>query len=278
MITIGEFTVTVLIDGSSYLPPSAYPGADFSRMPGLLNETGTYEIRLGAHLVRGPAGTFLIDAGAGELTLPFPAELAEANGLTDPPPHLARAGDLPAALAAAGVAAADITAVLITHLHLDHVGWLMKDGVPFFPNATVHYGAEDWPLLVDGVPEGDPTRAIMLAAEKAGILRTYEPGGGEVLPGVRVLPVPGHTPGHAVIELASGGRKLWFTGDLIELPGQLTDRDIHFMTDVDREQAAAARAELFARAQAEGIVIAPAHLSDPAFRVITADDRWGQAR
>src|SRR5690349_18116906 len=102
-ITIGNYTVTVLSDGYSNLPPSAYPGADFSRLPGLLGENGTYRIRIGAHLVQGPAGTFLIDAGAGELTMPFPAELAEANRLSNPPQHMASAGNLPAALAASGV-------------------------------------------------------------------------------------------------------------------------------------------------------------------------------
>ncbi|WP_306213877.1 MBL fold metallo-hydrolase [Actinoplanes sp. RD1] len=271
-ITIGEFTVTVLTDGSSHLPPSAYPGADFGRFPGLLDDTGTYRIRLGAHLVQGPAGTFLVDAGAGELTLPFPPELAEANALSNPPQHLAKAGDLPAALAAAGVAPEEITRIFVTHLHLDHVGWL-----PHFPDATVHYGAGDWPLLVDAAPADDPTRVIMQAAEKAGVLRPYEPGEHEVVPGVTVLPVPGHTPGHVVIALSSGSEQLWFTGDLIELPGQLTDRDIHFMTDVDRSQAAAARARLFARAKAEGIVIAAAHLSDPSFRRITPADTWADA-
>ncbi|SNY67490.1 MBL fold metallo-hydrolase [Paractinoplanes atraurantiacus] len=267
MITIGDYTVTVLRDGSSYLPPSFYPGADFSRFPGLLGADGTYEIRLGAHLVRGPAGTFLIDAGAGELALPFPAELAGENS----PAHLARAGNLPAALTEAGVTPGDIDAVLITHLHLDHVGWIMKDGAPYFPNAVVHYGAEDWALL-DG---DEPTREIMEAAEKAGVLRPY---GTEDLPGVRVMSVPGHTPGHVVIELASGGRRLWFTGDLLQLPGQLTDRDIHFVTDADRGLATAARARLLAQAKREGIVIAAAHLGDPSFRLIAADDSWIPAR
>ncbi|XVV16841.1 MBL fold metallo-hydrolase [Actinoplanes sp. CA-131856] len=266
-ITIGDYTVTVLRDGSSYLPPSFYPGADFGRFPGLLGENGTYEIRIGAHLVQGPAGTFLIDAGAGELALPFPAELATEHS----PSHLALAGKLPAALAEAGVAPEDVTAVLLTHLHLDHVGWIMKDGVPFFPNALVHYGAEDWALL-DG---DEPTREIMEAAAKAGILRPY---GTEDLPGVRVMPVPGHTPGHVVIELASGGRRLWFTGDLLQFPAQLTDRDIHFATDTDRELATAERVRLFAEAEEQGIVIAPAHLGDPSFRRIAPGGGWVQAR
>jgi hypothetical protein len=64
---------------------------------------GTHAIRIGAHLVRGLAGTFLIDAEAGRLSMPFPAELARDNGLTAPPSHVAEPGALPAAMAAAGV-------------------------------------------------------------------------------------------------------------------------------------------------------------------------------
>ncbi|MFF5083671.1 MBL fold metallo-hydrolase [Actinoplanes sp. NPDC000266] len=73
-------------------------------------------------MVQGPAGAFLIDAGAGELALPFPVELATEHS----PSHLALAGKLPAALAEAGVAPEDVTAVLLTHLHLDHVGWIWR--------------------------------------------------------------------------------------------------------------------------------------------------------
>ncbi|MGA4962017.1 MBL fold metallo-hydrolase [Streptomyces pseudogriseolus] len=276
-ITIGDYTVTVLVDGYSHLPPSAYPGADFSRLPGLLREDGTYRIRIGAHLVQGPAGTFLVDAGAGELNMPFPAELAEANGLSNPPQHMASAGNLPAALAAAGVTPQDITGLFITHLHLDHIGWLMKDGAPYFPHATAYYGAEDWALLVDAAAEDDPARMLMHQANEAGILRAYEPGDHELLPGLSVLHVPGHTPGHVVIALESGGQKMWFTGDLIELPSQLTDRRIHFMTDVDRELAADARDRLFAQAKKEQIVIAAAHLTNPSFRRITDNDTWTDA-
>ncbi|MFI1991969.1 MBL fold metallo-hydrolase [Actinoplanes sp. NPDC020271] len=243
-----------------------------------MSEHGTYQIRIGAHLVQGPAGTFLIDAGAGPLTMPFPSQLAEANGLSNPPAYMAKAGDLPSALAAAEVAPEEIDGILITHLHLDHVGWLMKDHVPFFPNATVYYGADDWALLVDGVADDDPARTLLKQAEKAGILRTYGTGEHDVFPGLSVMATPGHTPGHVVIVLASGGQQLWFTGDLIELPGQLTDRHIHFMTDVDRELATDTRDRLLTRAKREGIVIAAAHLMEPSFRRITDDDTWADAR
>jgi glyoxylase-like metal-dependent hydrolase (beta-lactamase superfamily II) len=276
-ITIGEYTITALRDGDSHLPASAYPGADFSEYPGTLDASGTHRIRIGAHLVQGPAGTLLIDAGAGELSMPFPAELAELNGLTDPPSHMAEAGSLPASLAAAGVSPDDISKVLVTHLHLDHVGWIMHDGKPFFPNAEVHYGAADWASLVVGAPDGDPTRRLMESAAAAGILRTFAPGTAEILPGITVAHVPGHTPGHVTIEIESQGQRILFVGDLIELPAQLNDRGIHFMTDHDQDQAAAARAALFARAKADGIVIAPAHLTNPTFGIITADDTWADA-
>ncbi|GAA2246513.1 MBL fold metallo-hydrolase [Herbiconiux moechotypicola] len=276
-IQIGDFTVTVLTDGASYLPPSAYPGADFSQYPGLLDDHGTHKIRIGAHLVQGPAGTFLIDAGAGELVLPFPPELAAANDLQDPPPNMASAGALPSALTDAGVTVDEIEHIFITHLHLDHVGWLMKNGQPFFPRATAYFGREDWAELVDNVPQDDPARVLMHEAENAGILRTYEPEDVEVLPGVTAMHVPGHTPGHMMIQLESKGEKLWFVGDLIEHPGQLTDSGIHFMTDVDRDRAASERARLFAQAKEESIVIAAAHLDNPVFRRISADDTWTDA-
>ncbi|WP_432519088.1 MBL fold metallo-hydrolase [Kineococcus sp. SYSU DK006] len=276
-ITIGEFTVTVLTDGASHLPPSAYPGADFSQYPDILDVTGTHRIRLGAHLVQGPGGPFLVDAGAGELSMPFPAELAEANCLTDPPLTMASAGALPAALAAEGVEPEEITKIFITHLHLDHVGWIMKDGQPFFPNATVYYGAEDWALLVDEAPADDPTRVLMEAAEKAGILQTYPAGESQLLPGVKAVHAPGHTPGHVTVTLSSQGKALWFVGDLIELPAQLNDKNIHFMTDVDRDLAGSARDRIFEQAKEEGIVIAASHLSNPSFALITDDDTWADA-
>lgn len=115
----------------------------------------------------------------------------------------------------------------------------------------------------------------MKQASAAGILRPYEDA--EILPGVAAIHVPGHTPAHMMIQLESRGEKIWFVGDLLEHPGQLTDHGIHFATDVDGELAAKARAELFARAKADGVVIAAAHLDNPLFRRIAQDDTWVDA-
>lgn len=274
---VGRFQVTALDDGESHLPPSAYPGADPHDYPEIADSDGTIPIRVGAHLVTGPAGAFLVDAGAGRRTVPFPPEMAAADGLVHAPGDLMRAGDLPAALAAAGVRPEEITHVLLTHLHLDHVGWVVADGAPFFPHAVVHYGAGDWKELVEGADPADPVRDIMLTAERAGVLRPYEDRPQEVLPGVRVVPVPGHTPGSVVVELESEGERLWFTGDLFQHPGQSRRDDIAFMTDVDRAAAARARAEVVRRAAADGIVLATAHLPNPVFRRLTPDGSWEDA-
>lgn len=262
-VTAGEFTVVTVEDGVSNLPPSAYPGAAM---------TGAREIPIGAHLVRGPHGLVLIDAGAGVAEFPFPPEMAE--GLADPPAFLLRSGRLPQSLAELGVDPADITDVLLTHLHLDHVGWLAVDGEPYFPNATVRFGAADWAPFVTGADPADPARAVLEAAAKAGVLRPYDDGESEILPGIRAVPTPGHTPGSHVLVVGPTDEQVWFTGDLITHPGQLVDADIHFMMDTDRPTARRARATVFDRARHENIVIAAAHLASPAFRRISAAGEW----
>ncbi|MGW5743653.1 MBL fold metallo-hydrolase [Amycolatopsis sp. NPDC003861] len=274
-LTVGEFTVVAIEDGVSHLPPSVHPGTDCSD---LLDETGTREIPIGAYLVRGPHGIALVDAGAGAAQFPFPSEMADADGLANPPRHLLDTGKLPESLAEAGVAPGDVTTVLLTHLHLDHIGWLVAGGVPFFPHATVYYGAADWEPLVVNADPADPARAILEAAEKAGILRSYDGDDVEVLPGIRAVRTPGHTPGSYVVALESRGERLWFVGDLVSHPGHLGDEAIRFAMDTDPGKARQSRASVLATAQREDIAIAAAHVGNPAFRRITPEGTWAAAK
>ena len=130
---IGEIDVTPLSDGFFNMPPEYFgETADWGPHKELLGDDGNLRVPIGCFIVRTAAQTVLVDAGLGDLDLGA----------------MGRGGELPAALDAAGVAPADIDLVVCTHLHLDHSGWLVKDGAPFFPNATVRFGAGDWEQFV----------------------------------------------------------------------------------------------------------------------------------
>jgi glyoxylase-like metal-dependent hydrolase (beta-lactamase superfamily II) len=110
-------------------------------------------------------------------------------------------------LAKAGVSPLDVTDVLVTHSHLDHVGGLVDArGRPVFPNATIRMSAREWAAMqVSG-----ETRA--LAAAIAGQVQTFEPPQ-EVLPCITARPLYGHTDGHVGYDLLSEGQRLEDIGD-----------------------------------------------------------------
>jgi glyoxylase-like metal-dependent hydrolase (beta-lactamase superfamily II) len=144
VIDVGSIKVSALNDGEVHLPPVYYPGLDFGVHPELLQADGTCHIPVGCFLIQAAGLTVLVDAGLGPSSIPFPGGIAAAAGLADPPESIAAGGRLPGALAAAGVAPADITTVFLTHLHAGHIGWVAPGGVLFFPDAVVMCRAVEW--------------------------------------------------------------------------------------------------------------------------------------
>jgi glyoxylase-like metal-dependent hydrolase (beta-lactamase superfamily II) len=276
-LTAGDFTVTAVVDGEGHLPPMFYPGADFTAHADMLDAHGTYRIWGGAYLVQGQGHTMLVDAGIGSEGVPFPEDMAQAAGLENPPEFMADAGKLPESLAAAGVKPEDVTIIVLTHLHLDHIGWVVQQGKLFFPNAEVYYGAADWDALITPVDPTDPARVVMEAAKAAGVLRPMEDASVEIVPSVTALHAPGHTPGSYIVRITSGDQRVYLTGDVIEHPLQLTEQGISFLTDIDKDRAAATRAELFSTVSSEESVMAAAHIGNPVFRRITQDQQWAPA-
>jgi glyoxylase-like metal-dependent hydrolase (beta-lactamase superfamily II) len=116
-------------------------------------------------------------------------------------------GALLGSLKLAGVSPGNVTDVLITHPHPDHVGGLLDaQGRLAFPNATIRMAAAAWTSMRQKAPP-----AVMSAL--APRVQTFEPGA-SIAPGIRSISLPGHTPGHVGYEIVSGRSRLLDSGDV----------------------------------------------------------------
>jgi glyoxylase-like metal-dependent hydrolase (beta-lactamase superfamily II) len=174
-------------------------------------------------------------------------------------------GRLPAALAACGVEPADVTDVVLTHLHYDHIGWTSTDGAAFFPNATVRCAAADADYFLAGPPEESTLSLIfraMPARERLGpVLDRLETWDSDrnILPGVDVRLAPGHTPGSSVVVLSDGGARAMLLGDMIHCPLELMDDDFDLLVDHDEDLARKVRQAYARELEGEDIAVAASH-------------------
>lgn len=161
-------------------------------------------------LVRTGTKTVLIDTGYGSKLSP-----------RDKRNHQAEEGEpLLASLAAVGVEAADVDVVILSHLHFDHAGGCTRvdesgRAVPTFPKAEYVAQRMEWMYATAGLPElrGSYPQENLLPLQQSGQLRLID-GDVEILPGFRALVTGGHTVGHSVIFIESGGETAVYLGDV----------------------------------------------------------------
>lgn len=116
-------------------------------------------------------------------------------------------GHLLASLKLAGVTPGEVTDVLITHPHPDHIGGLLDaQGGLAFPNAAIRMASAAWAWMKQHAP------AAMITTVTPRI-QTFDPGA-RIAPGIRSVSLPGHTPGHVGYEIASGRARLMDMGDV----------------------------------------------------------------
>jgi glyoxylase-like metal-dependent hydrolase (beta-lactamase superfamily II) len=202
-------------------------------------------------LVRMGNETILVDTGLGE-------------------PSGARASQLLNGLSQIGVKPKDVTLILITHMHVDHIGGLVRDGQKVFPSARILSSQieRDFWLSEESVARFpnrksgfDTVRRVL--GTYAGTEETFE-FGTVVAPGIQALDARGHTPGHTAFLLACGGEKLLFWGDLVHAATlQFPRPDINASYDMNPAEAAAARAHFMEKAAVEKLLIAGSHLPFP---------------
>jgi glyoxylase-like metal-dependent hydrolase (beta-lactamase superfamily II) len=239
---IGDIELTAVNDGECRMPPPFYVGLDFSVHEELVAGDGLVHIPIGCFVVHTGDTTVLVDAGLGDVAVEW-----------------GRGGELPAALRAAGVAPEEIDIVICSHLHIDHIGWLVVNDAPFFPNATVRYGAGDWSQFVESEDAEPRSRNIMEVLDTAGRLDLLDGDVVPVAPGITARHTPGHTPGHYGLVVSSGEARAVVLGDAVECPLQFEEPDLYVLSDVDPALAARTREALWRELEGTPALVTGAH-------------------
>ncbi|WP_035656041.1 MBL fold metallo-hydrolase, partial [Bradyrhizobium sp. STM 3809] len=178
------------------------------------------------------------------------------------------------ALAAAGISVDDIDVVMCTHLHTDHVGWntRLDNGrwVPTFPNARYVFAQAEYDYWVAQndkaeVPAFADSVLPVVEAQRADIVSD----GFVIGDHVRLLPTPGHTPGHVAVAIGKARDEAVFAGDLIHSPLQLAYPELSPKFDVDPKQAAVTRRGFLDRYCDTPTLCCTAHFPSPSAGRIT---------
>ncbi|SHG20994.1 MBL fold metallo-hydrolase [Streptoalloteichus hindustanus] len=192
--------------------------------------------------------------------------------------------DFLARLTAGGFSPDSIDLVILTHLHADHVGWNTREEhgewVPTFPHArylTSRVEREFWAGYDMDEARRQMFRDSVVPVEEAGLLDLVDvPAQGlELAPGLRLLPTPGHTPGHVAVELTSQGQTALITGDCVHHPVQLAHPGIGACVDIDpRRSEASRRALLDSLADTDTLVLGTHFAPPTAGRVTRHGDAY----
>jgi glyoxylase-like metal-dependent hydrolase (beta-lactamase superfamily II) len=262
-VTVGDIRITYLPDGIHHVRPLAqYAGSDdafWAARGHVLDDDGWLVMSIGSLLVQSGDTNALVDLGFG----PRSVDIADLTGGEHQGDLIG--GALIDSLAAVGLTCPDIDAVLFTHLHPDHVGWVEASGDPVFRNAAYHIGAVEWDYWLSGPEAGTPRApAIAQQVELATRLELLDDGMTPV-PGVTAMATPGHTPGHISFVVSSGRERAVILGDMIHCPVEIGESEIDFVFDVDVDLARKTKERIERELAEPGTVTVGAHFPNLVF-------------
>ena len=256
---VGDLEVTALFDGLGVFDPHWLRGKK-ATMDGVVKA-----LHEDPHMLDGSETGFLVNTGKQLILVDAGAGTWFGGGAL---------GRLAGNLRSAGYAPEDVDLVLVTHLHSDHVGGLTtQDGKRVFPNAEVYVAKAESDFWLspevaakaptDAQPFFQSAQAIATPYIKAGKWHAFS-GSEAIVDGVRLVPLPGHTPGHTGYEFSSKGQKILFWGDVVHAQRvQLQHPEVTVIFDIDVTAAAAIRKQLLPRLARENVVIAGPHMLFP---------------
>jgi len=244
---VGALEAAALRDGALNLPANdaeanPWPPAQTAQLLSAAGAPdGTVHLSIQPLLVRDGARVVLIDAGAG-------GQMGTENRLIG-------------SLRAAGVEPAQITDVLISHAHGDHVGGLVTaDGSLTFPNAVIRMSEPEWAAARAGA---EAAGAGALLATITPRVQAFAPGA-SLTPSITAVPLPGHTPGHSGYEIVSGDDRLLYIGDALHSSIVSVQRpELANAWDIDGALAIRTREGLLERGAREGVRLYGVHFPFP---------------
>ncbi|WP_353192179.1 MBL fold metallo-hydrolase [Pandoraea pnomenusa] len=253
---IGDFTITAISDGYLTASLEFLANIDADEAARIQHDAGQSPpaaIHINCYVVQGKGRTVLIDGGAGGIR--------QWGGL------------LMANLSLAGIAPSTIDTILLTHAHPDHVGGLVDaHGHAAFPNASLVAHTREVAFWQDDANlsrANERARGNFVIARRVldayrDKLRTFDKG--DVLAGIRAMPLPGHTDGHTGYLVESGGDGALIWGDIVHFPHiQIRRPDVTIAFDQDATLAAATRSRLLDQVSSDRLLVAGMHLGELGF-------------
>jgi glyoxylase-like metal-dependent hydrolase (beta-lactamase superfamily II) len=249
----GDFRVSTLSEGGRAGQSSLLKGATPEMLQKYLPD-GTFPLEVQAFFVRTPDRNILIDAGYGT--------------------------NLFKNLQSIGIAENQVDVILLTHLHGDHIGGLLRDEKGAFPNAEVYLSQEEYDYWMKQ-ERGDAARKMLAAYRDKLHLFVPSPIGeesSELFTGIQAVEAYGHTPGHTAFLIRSGASKWLIWGDVTHaMPIQMPCPEVALSFDSSPEQAIQTRKAIFEYAIKHNITVGGMHIPFPAVGNVTAGKEEGYA-
>ena len=248
---VGDLKITLLQDGFFQTPSD-----DLQHQGGAQKRAATLA-KWGNPVIRIPVNCFLLQRGSKAMLVDTGAGTAWGDEY----------GQIRADLDNIGITPDMISEVYLTHLHGDHALGLFAGETLYFPKATVYASAVELTYFTNNdiraklpvAAHGAFDTASKLTALLGDRLVPTQPG--EFRPGISLLPLPGHTPGHSGFTINNAERSVLIWGDTVHLPSlQAIDPEVGIIFDTDGRLAAQTRHAILADAAANGTIVAGGHI------------------